>query len=835
MSIQLSALVPEFQKMSRDLSQIAVRAVCHGRKIQFAMSQFSDFVNKFAQNAGSTPLTEEQQKAYSDIVQAVRAFKGIFGSFLDQTWAHNALENSSSQAPTDICGITSRLREVSECLDPEAAKSFDSTSPKWLSLHILDIKAISASFNQYLVQQFGKNPNIEELSHNSNLEPPASVMVERIMSINTFLKQYKEENVAPGIQVFSPIPIHYQSWRLQHKDLEEQTEVGKGVSAVVYKGVYKPTGEQVAIKRLKYKKLNDMTLKSFQREVSILATAIHPTILRFIGATDSPPFCIVTEWMPNNSLYHDIHKYHRLNATLRTIGAFDIARGMQFLHSQQIIHRDLKSLNVLIDKDLHTHICDFGFSKRLAGKKEELMTKNVGTPHWMAPELLTQSDTYDNKVDVYAYAIVLWELITCKVPYNNMEPAQIIAQVIMKNARPTIPANTPPALVELISKCWETDPTNRPTFTEIVHTFRGGEIIIPGADQEQVMEYINSIPLTPEEVHTYKLKDQLDSLPSEFSDSNIDVVQSLIENLERENSLNDAKTAERVWNFLSSFASGKSFEGNKEQFNLYTRGLVCFIDSPLKVKALNTLRNLPRDKDTGEFPLLDAPLVDKLINLFPTGDTSIDTDIAIIACHNNIAPQIALRAIDAFHVKLALEVCSHDKKTVPENLKKPLVDLCIKYLTNEDTYTVLSAMRCIVALDEAKSIPPNPIMIHMQSSTDALKEASYIVSAKMADEGVELPSDMIEILVLNWKDPYAATAITAACKSTNAARKILSFLHSKSAPADKVVLQILNVASKHEELRKDVKEKLANFKSSQPNLVKIAHQMTENLELILKC
>ena len=286
-----------------------------------------------------------------------------------------------------------------------------------------------------------------------------------------------------------------------------------------------------------------------------------------------------------------------------------------------------------------------------------------------------------------------------------------------------------------------------------------------------------------------------------------------------------------MWSFLTNFASGKSFEGNKEQLNLYARGLVCFIDSPLKTKALSALRELPHDKDktNGKEPLLDTPIIEKLIDLFPTGDTSIDTDITVIACHYKHAAQIALRAIDLTHVKLAFEVCAHKKEFVPDELKEPLANLCIKYLTNENTYIVLSAMRCIVALDEAKRVPPSPIIIHMQSSTDALKEASYIMAAKMADEGVELPFDMIETLSLQWKDPYASAAIVTACKSSNAAKKILNLLHSKSAPPDKVVLQILNMASKHPDLKKTVKEKLAGFKSSQPTLEKIAQKMTESL------
>ncbi|OHS96382.1 protein kinase atn1 [Tritrichomonas foetus] len=164
----------------------------------------------------------------------------------------------------------------------------------------------------------------------------------RLNSISDFLKQKKKEGASQRNREVSPKKNHYQSWRINFSDLTKKKEVGSGVSAIVYFKKNTRTQNEVAIKKLKFKKLSGSKLQSFQREKKILAQAEHPTILHFKKTTDTPPFCIVTEWKKNGSLYHDLHKHHRLKKTMRTIAMFDIARGKKILHSRQIIHRDLK-------------------------------------------------------------------------------------------------------------------------------------------------------------------------------------------------------------------------------------------------------------------------------------------------------------------------------------------------------------------------------------------------------------------------------------------------------------------------------------------------------------
>lgn len=209
------------------------------------------------------------------------------------------------------------------------------------------------------------------------------------------------------IDFFSPIPIRYFNWKLDQDDFESENQIGKGVSARAFKGKMKSTGEIVAIKQFVYKDLSGNRFRSYQREISIMAIIDHPTVLHFIGATDKAPYTIVTQWMPNGNMYNALH-HKTINDTDLTIAAYDIARGMRYLHNSQIIHRDLKTLNILLDENNRIRICDFGFSKKiLKSNKREIMTKNIGAPFWMAPEILLKDSTpYDFKVDVYSYGII---------------------------------------------------------------------------------------------------------------------------------------------------------------------------------------------------------------------------------------------------------------------------------------------------------------------------------------------------------------------------------------------------------------------------------------------
>eukprot|EP00472_Partenskyella_glossopodia_P005196 CAMPEP_0197541388 /NCGR_PEP_ID=MMETSP1318-20131121/67131_1 /TAXON_ID=552666 /ORGANISM="Partenskyella glossopodia, Strain RCC365" /LENGTH=652 /DNA_ID=CAMNT_0043100557 /DNA_START=962 /DNA_END=2920 /DNA_ORIENTATION=+ len=181
--------------------------------------------------------------------------------------------------------------------------------------------------------------------------------------------------------------------------------------------------------------------------------------------------CIVTELVHRGSLFGLLHdEDSKLSWPRRLRIASDLACGMNYLHNfdtkDRIIHRDLKSLNVLITQEWRAKVADFGMTR--FQDNNNVMT-TCGTPLWMAPEIIRRKE-YNYKVDVYSYGIVLWELYTRKIPYKSLGiPAKyLVKKVAMELLRPRIPQNCPQLYAELMQQCWTNDPKQRPRFSDIV-------------------------------------------------------------------------------------------------------------------------------------------------------------------------------------------------------------------------------------------------------------------------------------------------------------------------------------------------------------------------------
>lgn len=299
---------------------------------------------------------------------------------------------------------------------------------------------------------------------------------------------------------------------LQPDDLEFLGEmIGSGQSGRVFRGYIKSTHEEVAIKVLHSRMLTSTDLDMFRREIFTMAVISHPMLVKFYGYTTDSPFCIVTEYMSNGSLY-DFLKEHgeELTPTERTLIALDVARGMEYLHSRGIIHRDLKSLNVLLDSKKRGRICDFGLSRI---KSSAPMTGLIGTTLWMAPEVLLSTPFYDEKVDVYSFGILLWELVTGLPPYNNEVSTELTRQIVEQNRRPPIPPDTPTPLKKLIESCWEGLPSKRPSFHQIVADLSDPSYQIPGSER---MTFLKEAGLNRRN-HTYSSSSPLSLNMHEFS------------------------------------------------------------------------------------------------------------------------------------------------------------------------------------------------------------------------------------------------------------------------------------------------------------------------------
>lgn len=146
--------------------------------------------------------------------------------------------------------------------------------------------------------------------------------------------------------------------------------------------------------------------------------------VQFIAACKKPPvYCIITEYMSQGTLRMYLNKKDPYSLSAETILklALDISRGMEYLHAQGVIHRDLKSQNLLLNDEMRVKVADFGTS--CLETKCQATKGNKGTYRWMAPEM-TKEKPYTRKVDVYSFGIVLWELTTCLLPFQGMTPVQ---------------------------------------------------------------------------------------------------------------------------------------------------------------------------------------------------------------------------------------------------------------------------------------------------------------------------------------------------------------------------------------------------------------------------
>jgi tRNA A-37 threonylcarbamoyl transferase component Bud32 len=240
----------------------------------------------------------------------------------------------------------------------------------------------------------------------------------------------------------------------------------------LYHGIYKD--QEVAVKVIRQPEDAEdkaATLdRQFVQEVSCLSCLHHPNIVQFVAACRKRPvYCIVMEYVPGGSLRSFLEKNNPGSIPLKTVVmmALDVARGMTYLHSQGVVHRDLKSDNLVLTKELHVKLADFG-----VGCQEsqcDLFNADLGTYRWMAPEMIKHKH-YSKKVDVYSFGIVLSELVTGLVPFHDMTPVQAAFAVVNKNARPVLPDHCPVVLRRLMQHCWSANPEKRPDFNEIVNT-----------------------------------------------------------------------------------------------------------------------------------------------------------------------------------------------------------------------------------------------------------------------------------------------------------------------------------------------------------------------------
>lgn len=292
-------------------------------------------------------------------------------------------------------------------------------------------------------------------------------------------------------------------WQIDFRDLELQREIGEGSFGKVYLGLWRDT--RVAVKVLRNSGLENMPLEeareqalslsnpilaNLQKESAVMALLRHPNVLSFLGVVPMPP-CVVTEYCPRGSLADILRAAKRspalaakLDWSRRLSMMLDTAKGLVYLHGHNppIIHRDLKSPNLLLDASWHVKVSDFNLS-RVLEESTIHSSVTVNNPRWLAPEVM-DGNSATLQSDVFSFGVVMWELLTWEMPFTSENHWQVV-KFVTSGGRLPIPSpeslpgppcssfDTLQQYIALLNKCWAHDPAERPCFVEISESLRG--------------------------------------------------------------------------------------------------------------------------------------------------------------------------------------------------------------------------------------------------------------------------------------------------------------------------------------------------------------------------
>ncbi|TYJ09373.1 hypothetical protein E1A91_A11G137100v1 [Gossypium mustelinum] len=295
--------------------------------------------------------------------------------------------------------------------------------------------------------------------------------------------------------------IEKEEWEIDLAKLDIRNVIAHGTYGTVYRGLYDT--QDVSVKVFNWGEDGIATAaeaaairSSFCQEVAVWHKLDHPNVTKFIGASmgtsnlkirtkdatsqnnsvlPSSACCVVVEYVAGGTLKNYLIRNRRKKLAFKVVIqiALDLSRGLGYLHSKKIVHRDVKTENMLLDARRILKIADFGVA-RVEAQNPQDMTGETGTLGYMAPEVL-DGKPYNRKCDVYSFGICLWEIYWCDMPYANLSFADFTSAVVRQNLRPEIPKCCPSALASIMRKCWDPHPERRPDMDEVVRSLEAIE------------------------------------------------------------------------------------------------------------------------------------------------------------------------------------------------------------------------------------------------------------------------------------------------------------------------------------------------------------------------
>ena len=259
----------------------------------------------------------------------------------------------------------------------------------------------------------------------------------------------------------------------------EQIELGALIGQGGFARVYhcKLDGQGAVCKSINAEKLDDEATYLLMNECTIWSKLAHKNIVTFYGmATTSTAMWLLCELLPEGSLLDKHERLRKAGAAAPTQQLLvdrmhQVASGMSYLHGLEppVLHRDLKSANILMTDDgARLAIADFGLARYRESGREK-MTAETGSYRWMAPEGI-RHEKYDERCDVYSWAVLGWEMVTYRVPFEKLMPVQAAFAVAKEAKRPDMPDSCPSPVRALIESAWHQEAGKRPPFAELCET-----------------------------------------------------------------------------------------------------------------------------------------------------------------------------------------------------------------------------------------------------------------------------------------------------------------------------------------------------------------------------
>lgn len=449
-------------------------------------------------------------------------------------------------------------------------------------------------------------------------------------------------------------------------DFKCEKEIGRGGFGVVWLGDDLRTKQKVAVKEFLSYRLTRRQTTHFIREIYTMAISRSPFVVPLVGFTVEHPFTIITKFEGNGQLSKFIKNKtsstsQKLTGTQLTTVALCIASALVDFSSLHILHRDLKSSNVLMDDELIPKICDFGTARIYAPNVP--LTQRLGTVNFMSPEII-RDNNYNEKVDVYDFGMILYEMNEGRLPHSEMKREELLEK-LPDHPIPLDFKNSSKEMKAFIKSLTEFDPAKRPTIQEVYQAFTSGKISFPGTKKGRIQKIIKTI-----QKKSAKKKD----LPPLYVDIN-EVLRKLEEN---QSIIADDEQEEKNNVFESS--SGHFTESTEDE-NTTTKFDFSALEDPSKENFYESIEKVKKDIKRSQYPELSTSIT-KAMQTKPDEKAIIAIyDLILSIVKQDASLYIALSKASFFHSmiittdptkKLSLEIFGYLFRNNPKLIKVSL-------------------------------------------------------------------------------------------------------------------------------------------------------------------